>query len=163
MTLKMKSQAAPVEGGPERPTEGPRATARALPIALLRAREAVMWRFRPLVASSGLTDQQWRVLRVLNEYGPLDPTQIAAHAGILKPSLSRMLQSLEEDGYVTRRSHPGDRRSTIISITAKAERILQRLAPHSNAIYEEIERVYGRKKMRQLLDLLEDLAELDDR
>ena len=53
----------------------PRVTARALPIALLRAREAVMWRFRPLVAAASLTDPQWRVLRVLNEFGPLDPTQ----------------------------------------------------------------------------------------
>ena len=40
--------------------------------------------------------------------------------------------------------------------------MLVRLAPKSNAIYEELERSYGKKKMRQLLDLLEDLAVLDD-
>ncbi len=140
----------------------PRETTRALPIALLRAREVVMVRFRPFVASAGLTDQQWRVLRILNEFGPLDPTQIAQHACILMPSLSRMLKSLEEAGHIARQGHPDDKRSTIISITRSAEKMLVRLAPKSNAIYEELERAYGKRKMRQLLDLLEDLALLDD-
>jgi len=139
----------------------PRETARALPIALLRAREAVMGRFRPLVAHAGLTDPQWRVLRVLNEYGPLDPTQIAHHACILMPSLSRMLRSLEEDGYVKREHHPADKRSSIITITPNAKRMLSELVPMSNAIYEELERSYGKERIGELLDLLEDLAELE--
>ena len=42
-------------------------TRRSLPIALLRARETVMHRFRPLLASHDLTEQQWRVIRVLGE------------------------------------------------------------------------------------------------
>ena len=42
---------------------------RSLPIMLLRAREAVMKRFRPMLKAHGLSEQQWRVLRVLNETG----------------------------------------------------------------------------------------------
>jgi hypothetical protein len=42
----------------------PRDTRRALPIALLRAREAVMVRFRPILRYHGVTEQQWRVMRV---------------------------------------------------------------------------------------------------
>lgn len=122
-----------------------------------------MARFRPLVASAGLTDQQWRVLRILNESGPLDPTQIAENACILMPSLSRMLKSLEEAGHIERQDHPADKRSTIISISAQAKKMLRRLAPRSNEIYEELEEAYGRKKMQQLLDLLEDLAVLEKR
>ena len=136
-------------------------TARALPIALLRAREIVMARFRPLVAEAGVTDQQWRVLRVIDEFGPLDPTQIAEHACILMPSLSRMLRSLEESGFVKRQQCPDDRRRMIMSITTKAERMLLRLAPRSNAIYQELEGAFGKKKTRQLLDLLEELGSLD--
>ena len=146
-----------------RSTSGrPRETARALPIALLRAREVVMARFRPLVASAGLTTQQWRVLRVLDELGALDPTQIAEHACILMPSLSRMLRSLEDEGHIERLVHPEDKRSAIISITDKARRMLHQMMPESNAIYQELERTYGKQRMRELLDLLEDLAELHD-
>lgn len=138
----------------------PRETARALPIALMRAREAIMSRFRPFVAGAGFTDPQWRVLRVLDEAGPLDPTQIAEAACILMPSLSRILRSLEEDGMVSRTRHPSDNRSYLISITPKAQRYLHKLAPQSNAIYDEMERIYGRERMQTLLDLLEDLDRL---
>ena len=120
-----------------------------------------MARFRPLVAEAGVTDQQWRVLRVIDEFGPLDPTQIAEHACILMPSLSRMLRSLEESGFVKRQQCPDDRRRMIMSITTKAERMLLRLAPRSNAIYQELEGAFGKKKTRQLLDLLEELGSLD--
>ena len=39
---------------------------RSLPMQLMRAREAVMKRFRPHLTERGLTDQQWRVIRPLS-------------------------------------------------------------------------------------------------
>ena len=44
-----------------------RAFSRSLPMQLLRAREAVMQRFRPMLHQHGVTEQQWRVIRVLVE------------------------------------------------------------------------------------------------
>ena len=66
-------------------------TRRSLPIALLRARETVMHRFRPLLASHDLTEQQWRVIRVLGETSPLDASDVAERACILAPSLTRII------------------------------------------------------------------------
>jgi hypothetical protein len=43
-----------------------RSFARSLPMALLKAREAVMVRFRPSLRAHGLTEQQWRVLRIMS-------------------------------------------------------------------------------------------------
>ena len=139
-------------------TSTPRKTARALPIALLRAREAVMSNFRPLVAEAGLTVQQWRVLRVLGEDGPLDPTQIAESSCILMPSLSRILRNLEDERFIRRAPHPDDKRRCLISISAKARRRLLKFTPASNAIYDEMQKRYGNKRMRDLLIMLEELA-----
>ncbi|MDP7101742.1 MAG: hypothetical protein QF503_11390, partial [Rhodospirillales bacterium] len=50
---------------------------RSLPMALLRAREAVMERFRPSLRTHGLTDQQWRVLRALYDHGQKDLGELA--------------------------------------------------------------------------------------
>ncbi len=61
----------------------------ALPMALLRAREAVMARFRPLLDAHGINEQQWRVIRVLAEHPSLDATDLAQRANILAPSLTR--------------------------------------------------------------------------
>ena len=40
---------------------------RSLPMQLMLAREAVMQRFRPHLTANGMTDQQWRIIRALNE------------------------------------------------------------------------------------------------
>lgn len=137
----------------------PRPLQRSLPIALLRAREAVMARFRPLLAERGFTEQQWRVLRVLDEESPLDPTEIAERSVILTPSMTRILKNLEDRGMVTRTLHPTDRRRYLIALTRPARDAIARAAPGSNAVYAEIERVYGRKKLEQLLKMLEELSD----
>ena len=64
---------------------------------MLRAREAIMLSFRPLLAKHGFTEQQWRVLRVLGEKGTSDAGQVAFEACILAPSLSRIIGKLEND------------------------------------------------------------------
>ena len=65
---------------------------RNLPRLLLQARESVMAHTRPSLREHGLSDQQWRVLRVLNEGGALDAAELAARANILAPSLTRMIR-----------------------------------------------------------------------
>ena len=47
----------------------------ALPIALLRTREEVMARFRPHLHQYDITEQQWRVIRVLHTTNQTHPTQ----------------------------------------------------------------------------------------
>ena len=42
-----------------------RSFGQSLPMELLKAREAAMARFRPMLRGHGLTEQQWRCLRVL--------------------------------------------------------------------------------------------------
>ena len=102
MTARTKDGSAGAVSSVVDEAPAPRETARALPIALLRAREAIMSRFRPFVAAAGFTDPQWRVLRVLDEQSPLDPTEIAERASILMPSLSRILRDLEADEHISR-------------------------------------------------------------
>lgn len=137
-----------------------RATSRALPIALLRARETVMGQIRPMLADAGVTEQQWRVLRVLVEDGPMDPTDIADKSCLLLPSLTRILKYLEENGLVTRARHQTDGRRFVVEITAKGQGLIAENAKISNRIYSEIETAFGAEKMDDLLDLLDELAHL---
>src|SRR6218665_2043626 len=80
----------------------PHNTRRSLPMSLLRAREAVMSKFRPMLARHDVTEQQWRVIRVLGEASPLDATEVAERASILAPSLTRIIKALEDRGFITR-------------------------------------------------------------
>ena len=73
-----------------------------LPMALLRAREAVMRRFRPGLRRHGVTEQQWRVLRALAHSGPMEVTELASATFLLPPSLSRILPDMETRALIRR-------------------------------------------------------------
>ncbi len=136
-------------------------TSRSLPIALLRAREKVMGPIRAMLADAGVTEQQWRVLRVLNEEGPQEPTHLADRACLLLPSLTRILQKLEQRGLISRRSHPADRRRQIVKISASGVQVIRANLSVSIAQAERIRSQLGAEKHELLLDLLNDLKDLD--
>ena len=140
-----------------------RATSRSLPIALLRARERVLGPGRTMPAGVGVTEQQWRVLRVLDEKGSADPTEIAPAACLLLPSLTRILQFLENEGLCSRSPHPTDRRRALIAITDRGHALLASNMPESNRIFAELEAEFGVDRIEVLLDLLNDLSSLQSR
>ncbi|WP_170335906.1 homoprotocatechuate degradation operon regulator HpaR [Ruegeria arenilitoris] len=137
-------------------------TSRSLPIALLRAREKLMGPIRQILADAGVTEQQWRVLRVLDEEGPQEPTRIANRACLLLPSLTRILQKLEEKGLIARRPDPQDGRRQIVEITREGLQIIKDNLPASLEATESIRSRFGADKHEKLLDLLNELHELDD-
>lgn len=139
----------------------PRDTHRSLPIALLRAREAVMARFRPVLAAHDVTEQQWRVIRVLAEHGsPLDASELAERACVLAPSLTRMIRALEERGLIAREKDAEDGRRVLLTLAPAGTELIRVVTPESRAVYAEIQARYGRERLEQLLDLLGELAAL---
>jgi len=136
-------------------------TRRSLPIALLRAREAVMVHFRPMLARHDVTEQQWRVIRVLAHGGKLDASEVAERAFVLAPSLTRILRSMEERGLVRRSKDAGDGRRVLLEVTPAGRAIIDDAAPESRAISARIEKAYGKERIDALLDMLGELADLD--
>lgn len=128
---------------------------RNLPLLLLRAREAAMTRFRPLLKRVGLTDQQWRVLRALCEApGGLEPREIAALCAILSPSLTGILNRMVEQKLVTREWSATDRRRQRIAIAPKGRALVDRLSPHVDAEYRRLEAVFGADALERAYDML---------
>ena len=136
-----------------------RATSRSLPIALLRARERVMGPIRAMLADAGVTEQQWRVLRVLDERGAVDATEIAHEACLLMPSLTRILGILGDKGLCTRRSHPTDRRRFLVEITGEGRALIAANIDESNRIFARLEAEFGKDRLDVLLDLLGELTD----
>ncbi|GAA6195100.1 homoprotocatechuate degradation operon regulator HpaR [Pseudophaeobacter sp.] len=136
-------------------------TARSLPIALLRARERVMGPIRHLLSDVDLTEQQWRVLRVVQESNGIDPTEIADQACLLLPSLTRILQKLDEKGLISRERDQVDRRRQVIRITAAGAEIIEANIAASIAIVERTREKMGEERYEALLDLLNELDAID--
>jgi homoprotocatechuate degradation regulator HpaR len=138
-----------------------RETRRSLPIALLRARETVMAPIRDMLAASGVNEQKWRVLRVLQERGPLELSQLGAEACLLLSSLTRMIGPMVDEGLITRSTPPEDRRKTVVAMAPAGLALVQAHAPESAALHRRIEDSFGSERLEQLLDLLEELKALD--
>jgi homoprotocatechuate degradation regulator HpaR len=140
-----------------------RQTRRSLPIALLRAREAVMGPIRDMLASSGVNEQKWRVLRVVQEKGPLELSQVADEACLLLSSLTRMVRPMEREGLIRRSTPPEDRRKVVIAISPAGEALVRAHMAESQALLARIEQDFGPERLEHLLDLLQDLQALHPR
>ncbi|MDD9889921.1 MAG: homoprotocatechuate degradation operon regulator HpaR [Gammaproteobacteria bacterium] len=121
---------------------------------LLLARESAMALFRPMLRSFGLTDQQWRVIRVLASQNNIEAFELSQQSMILPPSLTRILKNLEEEGLVKRDRDKEDQRKVLISLSAKGQRKFQQVVPDSEKIYRSIERKVGKKALNDLLKQL---------
>jgi homoprotocatechuate degradation regulator HpaR len=127
---------------------------RSLPMSLLRAREAVMRHFRASLRDHGLTEQQWRILRALASVDMIEVTELARVAFLLGPSLSRILRDLEARDLIERKVAKADLRRGLVSISPKGVRLMETVAPSSEAIYAAITKRYGARKLRELQDML---------
>src|SRR5471032_1044210 len=130
---------------------------RSLPMSLLRAREAVMRHFRPSLRDHGLTEQQWRILRALASIDAIEVTELARVAFLLGPSLSRILRDLEARHLIERRAAKADLRRAVVSISAKGLKLIEAVAPTSEAIYAAMTKRYGARKLSDLQDMLDAL------
>ncbi len=129
-------------------------TSRSLPIALIRAREGVMAPIRDMLAETGITEQQWRVLRVLSEYGLLDTSTLANRASLLFPSLTRIATTMRNKGLITQTRDAIDRRRQFIAITEAGQKIIDDYAEQSAKIVAEFRATLGDEDYEKLLDLL---------
>jgi homoprotocatechuate degradation regulator HpaR len=127
---------------------------RSLPMSLLRAREAVMRPFRASLRNYGLTEQQWRILRALASVDTIEVTELARVAFLLGPSLSRILRDLEARRLIERKTAKADLRRGVVSISASGVKLIEAVAPSSEAIYAEITVRYGARKLAELQDML---------
>ena len=134
---------------------------RNLPRLLLQARESVMAHTRPSLREHGLSDQQWRVLRVLGEQGTMETGKIAREAYILGPSLTGVLARMERDGLVKRERDPADQRRTVVQATAKGLKLVEKLSHVVEAHYGWMEKSLGKRKLTELYGLLDEVIELE--
>lgn len=129
-------------------------------MALLRAREAVMSRFRPMLRQHGVTEQQWRVLRALAASStPLRFSDIAHATYLSLPSLSRLLKTLEARGLVRRAVHADDLRAAQLSLSRAGKALIAKIAPVSETHYDEITAAIGAADVERLYALLDAVAQ----
>ena len=135
---------------------------RSLPMMLYRALDAVMPRFRRIFNEFGLTEQQWRVLRVLWEHEDIAFRDLAEVALIPAPSLVGVVDRLSREGLVGRRRSEADRRNVFVYATDEGRDLHRRVRPRVDAAYAELRGSIDTDEWRNLMNGLERVASLED-
>ena len=126
---------------------------------LYRALDAVMPAFRQVFSEFGLTEQQWRVLRVLWERGSVPLSSLASATLIPAPSLVGVVDRLTRNGLVARERSTGDRRVVYIYATEQGQSLEASVRPRVDAVYAQLMDQIEPKVWRELNISLDQLTE----
>jgi homoprotocatechuate degradation regulator HpaR len=128
-------------------------------IQLLRTREALMAHFRPMLSARDLTEQQWRVLRSLDQCSGLEAGELAEMAAVLPPSLTRILKTLEQRGLVICERHRRDGRRLTISLSSAGQIFMRDSMCESQRIYLHLKDIIEADRLALLSSLLGEITE----
>lgn len=84
-------------------------------------------------AGDELSPSMTAALATIENHGPLTPSALAELERIKRPTATRVLQRLEEDGLIERSADPEDGRSAVVSVTREGAALLKKLRSRKNA------------------------------
>ena len=102
-------------------------------------------------AGDDLSPSMTAALATIENHGPLTPSRLAEIERIKRPTATRVLRRLEEEGLIRRDADPADGRSAVVCVTADGRALLKKLRSRKNA--------YLAKRLRELP--AEDVAALE--
>lgn len=132
---------------------------RSLPLLLLQTRAAVMSHFRPLLREHGVSEQQWRVIRALQDGGPMEMGRLANICLLHGPSLTGMLARMDQANFVTRSRFEGDQRKWIVALKPEAETLFESMRSGMQLQYALIEQKLGGEDLAALYAMLDAVIE----
>lgn len=132
---------------------------RNLPELFLRARDRLMSHFRPILNHYGVTEQQWRILRALDEHGQLESWELCDRCQILSSSMPGVLARMEETGLLQRTRMAEDLRRVLVELAPKGDRLISEIAPLIDLQYRHIEQAFSKRAIADLFKVLEEFAD----
>jgi homoprotocatechuate degradation regulator HpaR len=118
---------------------------------MLSTKEAVTTPMRPKLREFGITEPQWRVLRVINDRGSTDATGLAEVCLLHAPSVTRILKELEERKLIVRTPDPDDRRRTLVELTPEGREIVKQIARQVMRVIRQYAERFGAQRLDKLM------------
>jgi len=81
---------------------------------------------------------------------------------ITKPAVTYMLNSFEEDGYITRGTDPNDRRKIDIKLTAKGKKFIETHKNSYEGFFNDVLAKFGDRKIKEFIRLFNKFADVMD-
>ena len=111
--------------------------------------------FDERVRDLGLTAAQARLLLSLARHHDQNQAFFADRLEIEPITLTRIVDRMEDSGWVERKHDPSDRRARILHLTAKSKGIVDELKQITEAMFEEVLQGLASSEREQLAQLLD--------
>ncbi|MBI3463705.1 MAG: MarR family transcriptional regulator, partial [Planctomycetes bacterium] len=89
------------------------------------------------LARHGITFRQWQVLAWLALEGEMAQSELAERMGIEAPTLVGILDRMERDGWIARRSCAADRRKKLIQPTQRVEPVWSKMVACAHRVRKQ--------------------------
>lgn len=106
------------------------------------------------VRALGLTRSQWLVLRRLDRRPGASQSELADLLEVEKATAGRLIDRLEENGWIVRRPDPDDRRINRVHMTEKGERVNNAISPIAHEMVDEALSGLSRDDQERLADMM---------
>lgn len=133
-----------------------------LPLEMLQLREEFIGRFRPILNHFGVTEQQWRILRVLRFREAMEPKEICETCLFLSPSLAGILARMETEGLIRKERMSNDMRRVKVTMTEQGKALVDAALPLIAQQYQLLEDFVGKETLDALFTVIERLSVLRD-
>jgi DNA-binding MarR family transcriptional regulator len=133
-----------------------------LPALLARASRLISGEFHRVVNAKGFNVSEWRVLASLAGGEPMSVGRLAEMAVMKQPTVTRVLDRMEERGHVKRLASDGDRRVTLVRITPSGARLVGGLIPLALEHERRVLEPFGLARAAQLKATLKRMIDLHE-
>ncbi|MBU9722951.1 MULTISPECIES: MarR family winged helix-turn-helix transcriptional regulator [Bacillaceae] len=106
-----------------------------------------------------VTHEQWAIMIRLWEEDGLTQYKLSQLTGKDQPSVSRLINNLEKNEIVTRVSHPVDKRTNLIFLTAKGKKMQVGLIEQAQKTIDDISKNISEEDMNTFLKVLTQIDE----
>ncbi len=113
-----------------------------------------------IAATIGLNQQQFVVLKIVEERGPLMQKDICSELLLEKANVSKMVGKLERQGLVRVSAAPADGRATMIEATAKGRRAVENVIGRFNVWNKAWLGEMGQRELEAALEVVGRLSGL---
>ena len=123
-----------------------------------QANHALYKNFDIHVREAGLSSIEWRVLAILHDSPPLTVSQLAHEVLSKQPTVTKLVQRMAEQGWVTLLADPADQRRTMVTTSVGGKRLVRPLLEKARAHESEMLRTLAASEQAALKKLLVKLA-----
>ncbi|HWI83548.1 MarR family winged helix-turn-helix transcriptional regulator [Ramlibacter sp.] len=127
-----------------------------------QANHALHKDFDAHVRAAGLSPIEWRVLATLHDGQPLAVSRLAHEVLAKQPTVTKLAQRMEVQGWVTLQADRADQRRTLVQATAAGKRLVRPLVERARAHEADMLRTLGAAEQAALKRLLVRLARPSD-